>query len=80
MKPIELYYNMGKNREIHLTPEEKEDLDWVQTVFQTIDEKGINLTQWEINFIVGLKAQIQSGYPLTEAQLNKLADIFHQRR
>ena len=68
------------NLKISLTPEEKEDLDWAETVFHTIDEKGIDLTQWEINFIVGLKTQIQSGYPLTEKQLDKLADIFHQRR
>ena len=64
---------------IHLTPEEKEDLNWAKNVLHTIDEKGIDLTQWEIGFIADFNSQIQSGYPLTEKQLDKLANIFHQR-
>ena len=67
------------NLTISLTPEEKEDLDWEENVRRTIDEKGIDLTSWEIDFISGLDGQIQSGYPLTEKQLDKLAEIFHQR-
>ena len=67
------------NLKISLTPEEKEDLDWAENVRRTIDEKGIDLSSWEIDFISGLDGQIQSGYPLTEKQLDKLAEIFHQR-
>ena len=67
------------NLKISLTPEEKEDLDWAKNVLKTIDEKGINLSSWEIDFIVSLDEQIKDQMPLTEAQLDKLADIFHQR-
>ena len=79
IQPTESYYNIGKNIEIHLTSDEKEDLDWAKKVFKTIDEKGKKLSSWEINFIANLNGQIQSGYPLTEAQLDKLAEIFHER-
>ncbi len=72
-------YFQEKNIEIRLTPDEKEDLDWAKKVFKTIDEKGKKLSSWEINFIANLNGQIQSGYPLTEAQLDKLAEIFHER-
>ena len=67
------------NLKISLTPEEKEDLDWAKNVLKTIDEKGINLSSWEIDFIVSLDEQIKDQMPLTEAQLDKLAEIFHQR-
>ena len=67
------------NLKISLTPEEKEDLDWAKNVLKTIDEKGINLSSWEIDFIVSLDEQIKDRMPLTEAQLDKLAEIFHQR-
>ena len=67
------------NLKISLTPEEKEDIDWAEKIVRTIDEKGIDLSSWEIAFISGLNGQIQSGYPPTEKQLDKLAEIFHQR-
>ncbi|NQS97863.1 MAG: hypothetical protein HQ591_05370 [candidate division Zixibacteria bacterium] len=67
------------NLKISLTQDQKDDLDWAKNVLNTIDEKGINLSSWEIDFIVSLDEQIKDRMPLTEAQLDKLAEIFHQR-
>ena len=65
--------------DLKLTPAQEEDLTWAEKIVRNIDEKGINLSSWEIDFIASLDEQIKECMPLTEAQLDKLAEIFHQR-
>ncbi|MBC8204514.1 MAG: hypothetical protein H8E87_03255 [FCB group bacterium] len=64
---------------LKLTPEQEQNLDWAETVIRTITEKGRNVSAWELDFIDSLDGQIVAQISLSNNQLDKLAEIFHQR-
>lgn len=44
-----------------------------------LDELGENLTQWEIDFVESLRAQLLHGHNLSKAQLRRLEEIREAR-
>lgn len=44
-----------------------------------LDEHGVDLSQWEIEFVESLTQQLLSGETLSEKQKQKLASIIEER-
>lgn len=49
------------------------------TALEAIEHEGVNLTPWEEDFIESLRAQMDTGRPLTERQVEILERIYAKR-
>jgi hypothetical protein len=55
------------------------DPNRLQEIWDAIEENGINLTTWEIDWIESVKPRWEKGYKLSDKEMEILERIYIQR-